>query len=208
MLVAQKDIYRYIELFGGELDADEVEKILRVSNDEEQNGSKGIMADELVDILLWIECKPSRAEMFANYICSKVKPGSKILEVGCGPKAKMARKLMKRGMQVTAIDPLLKEPSDNFRREYFTLDYDVAFYDVVVGLEPCEAIEPLIRVCIREKKPFIAAPCGQPHQRLSGELDDDGLAWWNYLKNLHPKIELKYLSIVGGYVIPAMSLYV
>lgn len=208
MLVAQRDIYRYIELRGGELDNDEVEKILRVSRDEEQNGSKGIIADELIDILLWFNGRPTRVEAFAEYICSKVSVGSKILEVGCGPKATMARILIKKGMQVTAIDPRLKEPTKNLRREYFTLDYDVSPYDLVVGLEPCEAIEPLIRVCVNENKPFIAAPCGQPHKRLSGKLDKNCLAWWNYLKNIHPKIELNYISMMGGYVIPAMSLYV
>lgn len=208
MLVAQRDIYRYIELHGGELDYDEVEKILRASRDDEQNGSKGIIADELIDILLWFSGRPTRAETFAEYICSKVSVGSKILEVGCGPKAIMAHKLIQKGMQVVAIDPLLKNPGGDFKREYFTMDYDVSPYDVVVGLEPCEAIEPLIRVCVREEKPFIAAPCGQPHRRLSGKLDKDGVVWWNYLKNIHPKIELNYLSMLGGYAIPAMSLYV
>lgn len=208
MLIAQKDIYRYIELNSSNLDTDEVNKILRVSKDEDQNGSKGVIADELIDILLWFNGQPTRAEAFAEYICSKVPVGSKILEVGCGPRATMARKLTKMGMEVVAIDPCLKEPTENFKKEYFTLDYDISSYDVVVGLEPCEAIEPLIRVCVKEKKPFIAAPCGQPHKRLNGKLDKNCLTWWNYLKNIHPKIDLNYISMVGGYVIPAMSLYV
>ncbi|MBP5675155.1 hypothetical protein J6W91_02380 [Candidatus Saccharibacteria bacterium] len=208
MELTQENIYRYMEYCGDELDENEMAKIIRVSKDEGRNGSKGVIADELLDILLWLNNKPTRAEAFAELICLKVPIGSRILEVGCGPRATMAHKLVKKGMQVTAIDPRLKEPSASFKKEYFTLDYDISSYDIVVGLEPCEAAELIIRACVRENKPFIMAPCGQPHERLNGQLDDNCLVWWDYLRNIHPGIELKYVSMIGGYVIPMMSLFI
>ena len=207
MLLAQKDINNYIETYGNILSRGEVEKILRVSQDEEQNGSKGVIADELIDIFLWTNDQPTRAEAFTNFICSRIPIGSRILEVGCGPRADMARRLIFKGMHVTAIDPQLRNPIGSFRREEFTMDYNITPYDAVVGLEPCAAVEPIIRLCIKKHRPFIVAPCGQPHRRMTGELDTNCVAWWNYLKNLHPSIELNYISMAEGYVIPAMSLY-
>jgi len=167
----------------------------------------GVLSDEMVDYRLWLEKLPSRCESFADYLSGPLMryAGGTILEVGCGPRARLARSLLDRGYNVEAIDPKLEMRSRIFRRESFTIDYPhLDSFQAVIALEPCEATELVIRACTQQKVPFFVVPCGSPHPRIDGTLDKTTAEWWAYLMNLNSKIRISPIELDKEFDLPVL----
>ena len=167
-----------------------------------KNPRENVIEDQRVDYLLWLQGKPSRAEQFANYVMKKINniEGMKILEVGSGRTANVAKILSKRGAIVTCIDPRLesKKVKGNIKcikKEFNYQESDISFFDYVIAQEPCEGAEHVIRACKKANKPFILTLCGTPHKTISGKQFKSYRGWHKYLKNIDPEnLILKYES--------------
>ncbi len=168
----------------------------------------GTVSDELLDFFLWCEGRPSRTKRFADYLDFHLLDycDGTILDVGCGPKALLARELSDRGYNVEAIDPLLETPGKLYRRESFTIDYPkLKSYNAVVALEPCEAAEVIVRACTEYDKPFFLVPCGVPHDRLGGKCDNSAEEWWKYLQSINPSIRFSTIALDRVFRLPVLS---
>lgn len=160
---------------------------------------KGLISDEYLDFKLWYQGKPSRQVCFANYIEKYLPLNKRILEVGCGPQAKLSYILAEKGYHMTCIDPKINTEYQNITMIKDSFDYrtiDLSHYDYVIAQEPCEAAEHIIRACIQQNTPFIIVLCGVPHPLINGYLFDDVLDWYEYLYRLtNKKGRFKYIKL-------------
>lgn len=161
-----------------------------------------IHSDQYLDFLLWCNGYPSRQEIFANYLVKHLpqKPGTKILEVGCGRTARLSRILAEKGFQMTCIDPKVDSSCFNgissIKGKFDYRKFDLSEYNFVVAQEPCNATEHIIRACTNQDKPFIVSLCGVPHKLISGEMPKKLDDWYNYLwKIAKDKTQLITLSL-------------
>lgn len=162
----------------------------------------GIISSQYLDFKLWYQNLPSRQECFLdflknNYNLEKV---VNILEVGGGENANLATMLVKEGYHVTCIDPLINlNIQDNIIRikDYFDYQkFDVSKYDLVIGQEPCQATEHIIRACIQADVSFIIILCGTAHQLINGYMPKDVMEWYLYLYALtNYKASIKLLEL-------------
>lgn len=158
------------------------------------------ISDEYFDFKLWYNGQPSRQENFANFLAKKIPIGAKVLEVGGGRTARLSRFLSKKGFYMTCIDPQLEAMSSKYveiiRDKFDYRKFDLSQYDYVIGQEPCDATEHIVRACIDQYKPFMIALCGVPHRLISGEIFEDVYEWYDYLINISPEnIKLRYISL-------------
>lgn len=190
------------------------------------------ITDEYLDFTLWCRGMPSRQESFAAYIEKEfpATKGKRILEVGGGIHGRLSLLLAEKGYRMTCMDPELELDGDGneyrslpdrsrnlshsdsqtgakveFRKELF--DYravDLSGYDCVVGQEPCEASEHIVRACTIQSVPFMVLLCGVPHRLISGELPDDVWAWYRYLREIDPEHTVMELVDLYGLVNTAM----
>ncbi len=90
-------------------------------------------------------------------------------------------------------------PGIQYRKEAF--DYrttQVSGYDYVIGQEPCDAAEHIVRACACRKIPFIVLLCGVPHRLISGEMPEDVWQWYQYLREIDPGYaEMGVLDLYG-----------
>lgn len=144
-----------------------------------------VVSDEIIDFLDIKEGKPTRFESFARYIETRydVNKYNNVLEVGCGPTAELAKELIKRNYNVTCIDKVVI-PNDDFKCIKELFDYrtfDVNEYDLIVGLEPCEATEHILLGGLKNNKPFVISLCYSPHDSIDGKKFENYVDWDNYL---------------------------
>ncbi len=163
-------------------DEDELSKIKR----DIVTLGNGVKSDEYVDFVLWNKGLKTRQESFAEYI-EKVLPKEryhKLLEVGCGKRARLSEYLVKAGYDMTGIDPKIEDSAGYvrcIRGEFDWKSTDISEYDAVVAQEPCEATEHIVRACVQNRKNFVIFLCGTPHRLLTGEVLADVWEWYKYL---------------------------
>lgn len=158
------------------------------------------ISDEYFDFKLWYNGQPSRQENFANFLEKKIPSGAKVLEVGGGRTARLSRFLSEKGFYMTCIDPRLEAMSSKYveiiKDKFDYRKFDLSQYDYVIGQEPCNATEHIVRACINQYKPFMITLCGVPHKLISGEIFEDVYEWYEYLINISPEnIKLRYISL-------------
>ena len=87
----------------------------------------------------------------------------------------------------------------------------LAGYDLVIGQEPCEAAEHIIRAGLEQNVPFIVALCGTPHRLISGEQPEDVWEWYHYLEQIDPAhTQMKAVKLygdIGVMIIRSYNLY-
>ena len=161
-----------------------------------------LISDEHIDFLLWCLHYPSRQERFASLIADKLSNhnGAKILEVGGGKTGRLSRFLSEKGFNMTCIDPQLEVRSSTniefIRRKFDYRRFDVSAYDYVIGQEPCDATEHIVRACIRDHVPFFISLCGVPHKLIFGKKPRKDTDWYDYLINLSSEeITLEYMEL-------------
>lgn len=154
-------------------------------------------SDEFLDFKLWCIGYPSRQEKFAEFLTKKLPEHSKILEVGCGRTAKLSRILSQKGFDITALDPKLDVSYSNnikFIKKKFDKNYDVSMYDYIIGQEPCDATEHIVRACTNQNIPFIMSVCGVPHKLISGQTPKNVDEWYKYLMNISNSIKIRFIK--------------
>ena len=186
----------YKQLNPNELSAQQFLKLM----DEIKKPKSKTISDEYFDFKLWYKGYQSRQESFANFLAKKIPSGAKILEVGCGRTARLSRFLSQKGFYMTCIDPKLEVVSGEhveFIKETFDYKkFDLSPYDYIIGQEPCDATEHIVRACINQNKPFMITLCGVPHKLNSGKTPKDVYEWYNYLVYINSKdIKLRYISL-------------
>lgn len=160
----------------------------RIMDDLMSLCSSGTIHDETYDYYQWLDEKPGRQEQFYKYVRSKYKHlyGKHALEVGCGRNAILSQMLSKH-FKMTAIDPVLEvrdNPEIEYLKAYFTQNTPIWDYDLIIGLEPCDATEHIIRSCLKRKKEFVVVLCGVPHKRLDGKKPKSIEDWRDYLVSI------------------------
>ena len=168
-------------------------------------------SDEYVDFKLWLNGLPLRQERFAEYIAKRLKnhPNAKILDVGCGRLGRLTKMLSKKGFLMTGIDPKLEISStDSIKFYKQEFDYKTAMlndYDYVIGQEPCDATEHIVRACLIQNKPFLISLCGTPHKLLSGETPETPYDWFDCLVNIAPdRMVLRYAKFDPFFITPIL----
>lgn len=172
---------------------------------ELESPSDGTISDERLDYELWRRGLKSRQEGFADYVDGAIagRGVKHILEVGGGRLGRLSVLLAERGYRMTCMDPRLEiesRPSVKAVKEAF--DYRTVSldgYDLVIGEEPCEAAEHIVRAGLEQKIPFIVALCGTPHKLISGEQPKDIWEWYDYLNHIDcGRTEMKIMKLYGS----------
>lgn len=174
---------------------EEFEKIEK----EMENKKENTISDQYLDFKLWYAGFPSREESFAEYLINKLKGRkcTKILNVGCGRKPVLSEILENEGYEVYNIDPKLEINGRRFFKMKFNYNLNFAeHFDLVIGQEPCEATEHIIRYCDRKKIPFYIVLCGVPHDSIDGEKFESAEKWYEYLEHLSENIEFEYPDLL------------
>lgn len=143
------------------------------------------VSDELIDFFDLLNERPTRWQAFRRYIEINYKKDEyqKLLDIGCGPFRNSSIELENKGYIVSSIDPRLECPDGkNKIKGYF--DYqktDVSEYDLLVGLEPCDATEHIMKSGLNNEIPFAIALCASPHNAISGTRFQTMEQWYQYL---------------------------
>lgn len=189
------------------------EEIKKFNNDLNNylNNKSKIIDDEVFDFLVYkgLINNGSRHNQFAKYINSKYAPNTtpNILDVGAGRMCHLSHRLSRSGYNMTAIDPKirltdseaqamnLKIERNNFYCDEYapqnTSGTPINDYDLLVGLEPCDATEHIIRQGLKYNKPFEVLLCYTAHKKLTGGMPQSPEAWYKYLRNISSEIEVK-----------------
>ena len=166
--------------------------------------------DEVEDFLVWagIYKHKKREEVFKDYIVSKysVKKYKNILDVCAGRVCKTSSALGNCGYVVSAMDPdirldtkelrdrkiksIIKRPfmCDEYANDHGT---NIMRYDLIVGLEPCDATEHIIRQSLKYDKPFDVTLCYQEHSALDGTRFRTPEEWYESLGKISSSISIE-----------------
>ena len=102
----------------------------------------------------------NRFIIFADFIQKHFNNCEKILDVA-GFLGWLTYELIKRGYQVTVIDPKIKIKNNNVSKikKYYNDEIDISDYDLIVGLHPDGATEYIVKNAIQNNKRFAVIPC-------------------------------------------------
>lgn len=187
----------------------EKERLIKGVNDWLGGDEKWIL-DEVEDFLVWagVYKHKKREEVFRDYIVSKYSPRlyKNVLDVGAGRVCKSSTMLGEAGYTVTAMDPDIrlqpKEIRDRkirsiIKRPFVCDQYsrdgkgtDISHMDLVVGLEPCDATEHIIRQSLKYEKPFDVTLCYQEHDALNGRKFRTPEEWYEHLGRISTSIKI------------------
>ena len=182
------------------------------------NGKMSEIDDEIYDFLIDVGIYKGkrREEEFVSYLNQKygIIRFKKILDVGAGRMCKLSEALAKFGNSMYAIDPNIRLSQQEANRigiksiklQKFVCDEfakngkgtNIQSYDYIIGLEPCDATEHIIRQGIKYEKPFDILLCGAPHKALNGSTFDDYEEWYEYLSSI--STEVKISKFASNYV--------
>lgn len=174
-----------------------------------EHTQNGLVCDEMVDFMLWTQDLKSRQEYFAEYV-ARIYPQStysRLLEVGCGQHARLSKLLASKGYIMCAIDPKVENCTEYVKciKNYFTCETSISEYDALIAQEPCEATEPMIRLCAKEKKDFIISLCANPHPYPNGTIPKSAAEWYDYLEKIDSDHSIIiYPNLIPGFVTPIM----
>ena len=177
---------------------------------EWMEGTSETIDDEVYDFLLSLKVddRKSREDVFASHIVQKYSciKFRKILDVGAGRMCKLSNVLSRYGYKMYAIDPnirlLPKEAGkmklasiskNRFLCDEFASDgkgTNVQNYDLIVGLEPCDATEHIIRQALKYDKPFEVLLCAAAHDALDGKKFKTYQEWYDYLKGISQEVKI------------------
>ena len=177
-------------------------------------GKSQEIADEVYDFLIDVGLykRQSREEEFISYLNKKyarLKFG-KVLDVGAGRMCKMSEILTKYGNRMYALDPNIRLTRGEAAMKNFSIknakfccdDYAnhhkgtlVDRYDHIIGLEPCDATEHIIRQGLKYDKPFDILLCASPHNGLNRQKFDNYIDWYCYLNSISKEVNI---TKVGG----------
>ncbi len=163
------------------------------------------IADEVFDFLVsenLITNKP-RTQTFIRHLITKYNSSNKVLDVGAGRMCNLSTELGKRGFKVTAIDPKIRLKDNELKprkiqqiikKPFYCDEYstgtDISNFDLIVGMEPCDATEHIIRQSLKYDKPFEVSLCYQAHNALNGQKFKTPEDWYEYLQQISNEINI------------------
>ncbi len=105
---------------------------------------------------------------FIDVLCGKFDINQNILDVGCGYMPAFARLVAKKQEQgsVTAIDKnIITTDFDDIKaiKGSFNESFDISNYDLIYGLQPCEATPDMIKLANKYDKDLCILVCGCTH---------------------------------------------
>jgi hypothetical protein len=177
-------------------------------------GNSDAIDDDIYDFLIAKELihKPRRETVFMRYIKNKYSPTThkNILDVGSGRLCRLGVKLSENGFNPSCIDPnirldkneaqklhLAKIIKDRFICDDFSKHNkgtNIANYDLLVGLEPCDATEHIIRQGLKYEKPFDIILCYAAHKSLTGKSFQSPEDWYEYLQSISQEIHISKIN--------------
>ncbi len=177
-----------------------------------------VISDKLYDFFVYLGIREPRHQTFGEEIIKKypVENYKNVLDVGAGRVCRLSQYLEEKGYKVTAMDPdirISKEEADekNIKiiKEKFSCDEysegkegtNIENYDLLIGLEPCDATEHIIRQCIKYNKDFEILLCASPHNSIEGKKFNTREEWYNYLKSINSKLKLEIIDGTSSYTI-------
>ena len=166
------------------------------------------ITDEVFDFLVaekLIENKP-RTHSFIRHLIAKYNATitPKVLDVGAGRMCHLSTELGRRGFKVTAMDPKIRLKDTEIKprkiqsiikQPFYCDEYgkgtDISNFDLLlVGMEPCDATEHIIRQGLKYEKPFEVSLCYQAHNALSGQKFKTPEDWYEYLQQISSEINI------------------
>ena len=153
-----------------------------------------------------------REDVFASYLNKKYADlkFKKIMDVGAGRMCRLSRSLAKIGCEMYAIDPNIRISQREAQRfgiksidlglfacDDFSIDgkgTDIQSVDHIVGLEPCDATEHIIRQGLKYDKPFDIVLCAAPHDALNGKKFLNYQQWHKHLKSISSEVHIKKIG--------------
>ena len=167
---------------------------------------KGTITDELFDFFVNKRMinAPRRHKFLGQYIVDKypVERYKNVMDVGAGRICRLSKFLTKHGYNVTAVDTDIRlddgEVDFKFEKKLFLCsEYagdktptDISNFDLIVGCEPCDATEHILREGLLKNKAFAVALCHAPHDSLSGTKFKSAEDWFWHLNSISDKVAL------------------
>ena len=167
------------------------------------------IADGVEDFLVYagIYKHDSREKVFADYIKAKYKPTKykRVLDVGAGRMCRSTILLSNYGYKASAIDPAIRLDAKEskakgitiYKRPFLCDEYarggkgtEIRNVDLVVGLEPCDATEHIIRQSLKYEKPFDVTLCYSEHNGLDGSKYATPEEWYDHLQRVSGDVEI------------------
>jgi len=71
---------------------------------------------------------------------------------------------------------------------------DITQFNIIVGLEPCDATEHIIRQGLTYDKPFDVLLCYENHDALSGKRFNEPEEWFDHLKGISTEVDIVKLG--------------
>ena len=202
--------FEYLELNPERFNDQEKMKFMQ-GLQEWMQGKSETMDDEVYDFL--VEAKltdqKSREENFASYLNQKYGHLAfrRVLDVGAGRMCKLSALLAKNGAKPFAMDPNIRLSEEEaldlgiarISRDRFSCDKfpehgtrgtDIRPFHQIVGLEPCDATEHIIRQGLKYDKPFDVLLCAAPHDSLDGRKFGHYSDWYEYLLKISAEVDI------------------
>lgn len=190
------------------LNNEEKKKFL-ISLHEYLENKSTILDDEVFDFLVqkkFIENKP-REISFINYLTQKYinLKNYRVLDVGAGRICSLSKSITQTGAKCTAIDTNIRLNNETLRKAKITpikklfvcdefsknsVGTNIQNYDLIVGLEPCDATEHIIRQSLKYNKPFDINLCASPHKALNGETFKTYNEWYKHLSSISHEVSI------------------
>lgn len=163
--------------------------------------------DEVYDFLIQRKLinAESREDVFMRYLIKKYGGlnGKNVLDVGAGRVCSLSKLIAEQGGKVTAMDInirlkneiLIKSKITAVKKLFKCDEYaenlvgtNIENYNLIVGLEPCDATEHIIRQSLKYDKPFDVYLCAASHKGLNGDMFNTYKEWYTHLKNISKEV--------------------
>ena len=206
-MIVLKRAENYLRINAERFTSDEKQKFLTDLKAYLSRKDKTI-ADEVFDFLVveqLVNNKP-RTEGFITYLISKYnrQQTRKVLDVGAGRMCPISTELGKKGFSVTAMDPKIRLNTNELKSrnikqiikkpfycdEFSNIGTNISNYNLLVGLEPCDATEHIIRQGLKYDKPFEVSLCYQAHKGLDGQTFATPEDWYKHLKRISTEVDI------------------
>lgn len=190
------------------LNSQEKQKFLIGLQDYLEN-KNSVIDDEVFDFLVQKKLinNETREDSFIKYLIKKY--GSlknfNILDVGAGRICALSKVISEKGGKVTAMDLNIRLNNESLRKLKITpvkklfrcdeyskngVGTNIDNFDLIIGLEPCDATEHIIRQSLKYDKPFDVNLCVAPHKSLNGKTFRSYKEWYNYLTNISKEVHI------------------
>lgn len=119
---------------------------------------------------------------------------------------KLSKILARYGNSMHAIDPNIRLSANEAKnsnikimpQKFMCDEYskngkgtNIKHYDMLVGLEPCDATEHIIRQGLKYDKPCDVLLCAVPHNALNGKTFKSAQEWQEYLLSISSELTIK-----------------